>query len=102
MSRLFRRRPVPQPPDVLAVYLDDLAMAYTRTPGLVTDLLTAHADALFHEDVEFATARIEGRSVDAASAEAATLADHTRADLFAVSRTAVRWTRKADRREVTS
>lgn len=97
MSRLFRRRPAPEPPDVLAVYLDELALAYTRTPGLVVSLLIAHADALFHEDVALETAPTQAESV-----EAANRADRTRGDLFAVSRTAPKWARRITRKEVIS
>lgn len=97
MTRLFGRRPPVEPPDVLAVFLDELALAYTRTPGLVTARLIAHADALFHEDVVTATATTETESVEAASA-----ADQSRGDLFALSHTAPKWTRRITRKEVIS
>lgn len=97
MTRLFGRRPPVEPPDVLAVFLDELALAYTRTPGLVTARLIAHADALFHEDVALATAPTEAESVEAAAGAA-----QTRGDLFAISRTAPKWTRRITRKEVIS
>jgi hypothetical protein len=81
---LFRRRPLPPVPDLLAAVADEIAMAYVACPGEVVALLTAHADAEFRLDAHVIDGYAEPHEVAMAAAEA----DGTRRALLALSPTA--------------
>lgn len=89
MIRLFRRPPAPLP-NLLADFIDELAMAYTAAPGKVVNLLVAHADAEFRLDVMSIVGAAAPDAIDAATAGA----DATRRAVLALSPTARRVVRR--------
>lgn len=82
--RLFRRRPLPPVPALLAAIADEIAMAYAACPGEVMALLTAHADNELYLDGTVIDPYSEPHEVAMAAAEA----DGTRRALLALSPTA--------------
>ncbi|WUH94612.1 hypothetical protein OG900_33655 [Streptomyces sp. NBC_00433] len=59
MNRLFRRRPAPELPEVMAVLLDDVARMFLTRPGLTMRRLTDLGQASFQmeaTDPEWSTA----------------------------------------------